>query len=120
KLSNSSWEMRASRVGLLILYPFRGRIGSTAPSRLGCRNLLMGQEVASGPVSASPSPTTAATINSGLSNPAPQACDSTYPSSPPSWIEPGVSGVQWLPTPPGKENCLKNPRKPSSSSLLSV
>ena len=33
------------------------------------------QEPASGPVSASPSPTTAATIRSGLSNAAPKACD---------------------------------------------
>jgi hypothetical protein len=31
-----------------------------------------------------------------------------YPSSPPSWIEPGVSGVQWLPMPPEKENCLNS------------
>ncbi len=35
----------------------------------------MCQLVASGPVSDSPSPTTAATIRSGLSNAAPQACD---------------------------------------------
>src|SRR5215469_9448913 len=59
--------MRASSVGLLILYPFRCRIGSTAPSRMGFKNLLMCQEVARGPVSDSPSPTTAATIRSGLS-----------------------------------------------------
>ena len=37
----------------------------------------------------------------------------------PSWMEPGVSGVQWLPMPPGKENCLKNSRMPSSSWLFS-
>src|SRR5205807_7930859 len=41
----------------------------------------------SGPVSASPSPTTAVTTRSGLSNAAPNACVSTYPSSPPSWME---------------------------------
>ena len=35
------------------------------------------QLVASGPVSASPSPTTAATIRSGLSKAAPKACTST-------------------------------------------
>ena len=40
------------------------------------------------------------------------------PELAPSWIEPGVSGVQWLPMPPGKENSLKNARMPSSSSLL--
>ena len=38
----------------------------------------MCHEVASGPVSDSPSPTTAATIRLGLSNAAPQACDNTY------------------------------------------
>ena len=37
----------------------------------------MCQEVASGPVSASPSPTTAATMSSGLSKAAPQAWEST-------------------------------------------
>ena len=86
---------------------------------MGFRNLFTCHEVASGPVSASPSPTTAATIRSGLSKAAPQAWESTYPSSPPSWMEPGVSGVQWLPTPPGNENCLKKRRSPSSSRLLS-
>src|SRR5260370_1278088 len=91
-------------------------MGSTAPSRMGFRNLLTCQLVASGPVSDSPSPTTAATIRSGLSNAAPQAWDRTYPSSPPSWMLPGVSGVQWLPIPPGKENCRKNRSIPSSSS----
>ena len=37
----------------------------------------MCQLVASGPVSASPSPTQATAISSGLSNTAPQACEST-------------------------------------------
>src|SRR5262249_43911200 len=117
--SSSSWGTGAQIVGLLILYPFRCRIGRTAPSRTGLRNLLMCQLVASGPVSDSPSPTTAATISSGLSNAAPQACERQYPSSPPSWIEPGVSGVPWLSIPPGKENCLKSCCIPSSSSLQS-
>src|SRR5262249_36760270 len=115
-----SWLILESKVGLLILYPFRWRIGRTAPSRIGLRNLLRCQEVARGPVSDSPSPTTAATIRSGLSNAAPHACESTYPSSPPSWIEPGVRGGQWLPIPPGNENCLKNSCRPAASSLLSV
>ena len=44
-------------VGLLILYPFRWRMGRTAPSVMGFKNLLDCQEVARGPVSASPSPT---------------------------------------------------------------
>jgi hypothetical protein len=43
-------------------------IGSTAPSLAGLRNLVDGQEVARGPVSASPSPMTQATIGPGLSN----------------------------------------------------
>ena len=42
--------------GLAILYPFKCRMGSTAPSRTGFRNLLECQLVASGPVSDSPSP----------------------------------------------------------------
>src|SRR4051795_10339624 len=99
--------MRARIVGLAILYPFRCRMGSTAPSVAGFRNLLECQLVASGPVSASPSPTTQATTNSGLSKAAPNACTSAYPSSPPSWIEPGVSGATWLGTPPGNENWRK-------------
>ena len=93
-------------------------MGSTAPSRIGLRNLFECQEVASGPVSASPSPTTATTSRSGLSNAAPKACERLYPSSPPSWIEPGVSGVQWLPMPPGKENSRKSWSIPSASSPL--
>ena len=48
-------------------------MGSTAPSVAASRNLFECQAVASGPVSASPSPTTQATINSGLSNTAPNA-----------------------------------------------
>ena len=54
-------------VGLLILYPLRWRIGRTTPSLAGSRNLFPCQEVARGPVSASPSPTTQATIKLGLS-----------------------------------------------------
>ena len=33
--------------------------------------------------------------------------------------EPGVSEVQWLPIPPGNENCLKNRAIPSSFSDMS-
>ncbi len=88
-------------------------MGSTAPSVMGFRNLLECQAVASGPVSASPSPTTQAAIRSGLSKTAPNAWLSEYPSSPPSWIDPGVSGATWLEIPPGKENCLNSFRMPS-------
>src|SRR5215212_439683 len=93
-------------------------MGKTAPSRMGLRNLLECQAVAVGPVSDSPSPTITTASSSGLSNAAPKAWETAYPSSPPSWIEPGVSGVQWLPMPPGAENSLKNERKPSASSDL--
>ncbi len=41
-----------------------------------------------------------------------------YPSSPPSWMEPGVSGATWLGMPPGKENCLKSFCIPSRSWLM--
>ncbi|SKV63654.1 Uncharacterised protein [Mycobacteroides abscessus subsp. abscessus] len=90
-------------------------MGSTAPSVAGLTNLLECQLAARGPVSASPSPITHATTRSGLSKAAPYACASAYPSSPPSWIEPGVSGAVWLGMPPGKENCLNSFRSPSRS-----
>src|SRR4029450_4856601 len=90
-------------------------MGSTTPSVAGFRNLLECQLVARGPVSASPSPTTQATIRLGLSNAAPYACETAYPSSPPSCIEPGVSGATWLGMPPGNENCVKRRFIPSSS-----
>src|ERR1019366_1867447 len=110
--------MRASRVGLEILYPLRCRIGSTAPSVIGSRNLLECHAVANGPVSASPSPTTHATTRFGLSNTAPKEWLSEYPSSPPSWIDPGHSGDAWLGIPPGNENCKKSFRSPASSWLI--
>ena len=118
KCSNSSREIRAKMVGLLILYPFRCRIGKTAPSVFGFKNLLHCQEVASGPVSDSPSPTIHAATRSGLSNTAPKECASEYPSSPPSLMEPGVSGATWLEIPPGKENCLHSFFNPSISSPM--
>src|SRR5713101_3100517 len=83
-------------------------MGNTAPSVIGSRNLFECQLAASGPVSASPSPITQKTLRSGLSKAAPYACVSAYPSSPPSWIEPGVSGAAWLGMPPGNENCLNS------------
>ena len=49
--------------------------------------------MASGPVSASPSPITHVAIKSGLSNTAPKACKRLYPSYPPSLIEPGTVGA---------------------------
>ena len=54
----------------------------------------------------------------GLSNTAPNAWLSEYPSSPPSWIEPGHSAEAWLGTPPGNENCVNNRLSPASSSLI--
>src|SRR5437016_5873607 len=60
--SSSSWLILASSVGLAILYPLRWRIGRTAPSRRGLRYLFECQLAASGPVSASPSPTTQAGV----------------------------------------------------------
>jgi hypothetical protein len=57
-----------------------------------CYNLVI-TDVAVGPLSASPSPTTQATIKSGLSMTAPNATDRAYPSSPPSCIAPGVSAL---------------------------
>src|ERR1039457_702149 len=110
--------MRARRVGLEILYPLRCRIGSTAPSVAGLRNLLECHAVASGPVSASPSPTQQATMRLGLSNTAPNEWLSEYPNSPPSWIDPGVSGEAWLGIPPGNENCVKSFFRPASSRLI--
>lgn len=48
------------------------------------------QAAAVGPVSLSPSPITATVIMSGLSMTLPYATARQYPSSPPSWIAPGV------------------------------
>jgi len=42
-----------------------------------------------------------------------------YPSSPPSWMLPGVSGATWLGIPPGKLNCLNSLLIPSRSWLIS-
>ena len=77
------------------------------------------QEAASGPVSASPSPTTQATIRSGLSKAAPKAWARLYPSSPPSWIEPGTLAAMWLGTPPGAENAANSLVMPASSRVTS-
>ena len=118
KLSSSLWGMRERMVGLWILNPLRWRMGSTAPSPMGFKNLFPCQAVARGPVSASPSPTTQAAMRSGLSSTAPKAWAREYPSSPPSWMEPGVSGATWLGMPPGKENCLKSFFSPASSWLM--
>ncbi len=40
---------------------------------------------------------------------------SPYPSSPPSLIEPGVSGAAWLGIPPGNENCRNSRAMPLAS-----
>ena len=40
---------------------------------------------------------------------------SEYPSSPPSLIDPGVSGATWLGIPPGNENWRNSRRMPSAS-----
>jgi hypothetical protein len=73
----SAGSLRPSTVGPAILAPFRCRTGSTAPSRAGLRNETPFHDPSSGPVSASPSPTTASAIRSGLSMTAPNACTST-------------------------------------------
>ena len=70
------------------------------------------QEVASGPVSASPSPMTQATIRPGLSNAAPNAWLSEYPSSPPSWIDPGVVGRDVAGDPAGERELLEQLLQP--------
>src|ERR1700722_19035758 len=57
----------------------QGQDRQNAPSVIGSRNLLDCHAVAKGPVSASPSPT----MSPGLSNAAPKAWLSKYPSSPP-------------------------------------
>ena len=58
---------------------------------------------------------TQATTNPGLSKTAPKEWLSEYPSSPPSWMEPGVVGATWLEIPPGHENCVKSFVNPASS-----
>jgi hypothetical protein len=46
-------------------YPLRWRTGRTAPSVRGLRNLVLCHDVASGPVSLSPSPTMVSAMRSG-------------------------------------------------------
>ena len=92
---NSSSGILANIVGFAILYPFKWRIGNTTPSVCGLIILFICQDAANGPVSASPSPTTHVAIKSGLSKTAPNAWAKQYPNSPPSLIEPGVSGATW-------------------------
>ena len=115
RLRTSAGSLRASTVGPEILYPFRCRTGSTAPSRAGLRKDTPFHDPSSGAVSASPSPTTATASRSGLSITAPNAWTRTYPSSPPSWIEPGVVTDAWLGMPPGVENCRNSRRIPTAS-----
>ena len=62
----SAGSLRPSTVGPAILAPLRCRIGSTAPSRAGLRNEMPFHEPSSGPVSASPSPTTASAMQVGV------------------------------------------------------
>ena len=73
---NSLLGILDKTVGLDILYPFKCSIGKTIPSFLGFMILFKCQLVASGPVSASPSPTIHDTIRSGLSKTAPKECTS--------------------------------------------
>ena len=51
----------------------------------------------------------------GIVERAPKAWLIEYPSSPPSWIDPGVSGATWLGTPPGNENCRNSASIPVAS-----
>src|SRR5659263_419236 len=74
--ASSSSGIRASTVGLAILCPLRWRTGSTPPSCSVVVNLFECQDVASGPVSASPSPTTVNARRLGLSKTAPYAWES--------------------------------------------
>ena|GEM_PF-6288691 len=80
----SSFGFLERSVGFEIFPPFKCNIGSIAPSFTGLIKAFENQLVASGPVSASPSPTTAAQITSGLSNIAPVPWLIEYPNSPPS------------------------------------
>src|SRR3982074_869301 len=82
-------------------------MGSTAPSRTGFRNLFECHEVASGPVSASPSPTTTATIRSGLSNAAPNPCERLYPPPPPFMTAPRSLRRARAPEPTRKRELLE-------------
>ena len=79
-------------------------MGSTAPSRAGLRKRTPFHDPSSGPVSASPSPTTQATSEVRVVERGTEGVDQRVPSSPPSWIDPGVGTLTWLGMPPGVEN----------------
>ena len=111
----SSSLIREKIVGFEILNPFKSKIGKTAPSFLGFKNLIECHAVIEGPVSTSPSPITVNAIWFGLSKTAPVACDNEYPSSPPSCNEPGVCAVMCDPIPPGNEKRLNKRDIPSTS-----
>ena len=75
----------------------------------GLRNLLPCQPVASGPVSASPSPTTQATIRVRVVEGGTVGMATRHsPTHRLRECEPGVSGATWLGMPPGNENCVNS------------
>ena len=103
------------RVGDLVAVEVEDRQDGAVASP-GSRNLLECQLAASGPVSASPSPTTQQTTQVRVvERRAVGVRRARSPSSPPSWIEPGVSGATWLGMPPGNENWRNSRRRPASS-----
>ena len=106
------------RVGDLVLVEVRGSAAPRrrAPGRGTCRSA---SSSASGPVSASPSPTTQNDRRGrGCRAPRRTRAAASSRARRPRGTSPGVSGAQWLGTPPGKENWRKNAAIPRSSWVM--
>ena len=107
---SSSSGIRASSVGLAILYSLRCRTGSTAPSCAGSRNLravpARGQRTGFGFAVADDAERHAG--RGGRARRRTRAAASSRARHP-RGTSPGVSGAQWLGTPPGNEKWRKAP-----------
>ena len=102
-------------VGFAIFQPFRCRIGRTAPSRRGLRNLFS----ASSPRAVRSPPRRRRRRRRRRRSRIVEGCpegvhERSSRARRPRGSSPGVSGAAWLGIPPGNENWRKSSRSPSS------
>jgi hypothetical protein len=114
QVSSSLWSMRASSVGLLILYieVKNGKDGAVAD---GVQELIDVPRSCQRPglrfsVAHHGRDDQAGIVGGGAAGVGPHIAELASLMDRPR---------RWLPMPPGKENCLKNSFKPAASSLLS-
>jgi hypothetical protein len=101
--------------GIADLVAIQVQIGSTAPSVTGSRNLLDCQEVAKGPVSASPSPITQATISPGIVKGGAKGVAQGITQFAAFVNRSGSRRRHMARNAAGKENCLNSSLSPASS-----